>query len=172
MAFSNCGRFWPWEHHEPGPPNEPGPLASPDKPLPKDTNRNSHPFAKTTPSKNYPLVSAPILGILLMGGTLMGERFLCAFCATVRCRLPSVKRHLTVTQMLRSFGPASTWQVLSRLVVGAVFVRPVPSLSLAPSMLAVFVFLAFLCRLSRELAMEPVAVWPLRFSCPRGAAEI
>ena len=38
------------------------------------------------------------------GGADGGERFLSAFCMTVRCRWPSGKRHRTVMQMLRSFG--------------------------------------------------------------------
>ena len=38
------------------------PLLTPPNPSPRDTNRNSHPFAKTTPGKNYPLVCARFLG--------------------------------------------------------------------------------------------------------------
>ena len=56
-------------HPPPSPPPSPFPLLSRGKPpptppnptpnpSPRDTNRNSHPFAKTTPGKNYPLVSA------------------------------------------------------------------------------------------------------------------
>ena len=34
-------------------------------PFPRDTNRNLHPFAKTTPGKNYPLVSARLVHAFL-----------------------------------------------------------------------------------------------------------
>ena len=36
-------------------------------PSPRDTSRNSHPFAKTTPGKNYPLVSARKIGSKIRG---------------------------------------------------------------------------------------------------------
>ena len=57
-------------HTPPSPPPSPFSLLSTGKPpptthlnpttdpSPKDTNRNSHPFAKTIPGKSYPLVSA------------------------------------------------------------------------------------------------------------------
>ena len=36
-------------------------LTRPQNPFPKDTDRNSRPFAKTTPGKDYPLVCVRIL---------------------------------------------------------------------------------------------------------------
>ena len=46
-------------HPLPSPPHLPPPTwLRPQTPSPRNTNRNSHPFAKTTPGKNYPVASA------------------------------------------------------------------------------------------------------------------
>ena len=49
---------FPFPSFATGKPPSATPLNPTPNPSPRDTNGNSHPFAKTTPGKNYPLVSA------------------------------------------------------------------------------------------------------------------